>query len=65
VPKAKKGKVKVPIHPICHKTIHTNFTNSELARIGDKPSVIRENDAIAKFVSWVANKPADFNAPTR
>ncbi|MDZ4274362.1 MAG: HNH endonuclease, partial [Erythrobacter sp.] len=21
VPKAKKGKVKVPIHPICHKTI--------------------------------------------
>ena len=35
VPKAKKGKIKVPVHPICHKTIHANFTNNELARIGD------------------------------
>lgn len=65
VPKAKKGKIKVPIHPICHKTIHANFTNNELARIGDQADVIRDNPAIAKFVAWIANKPADFDAPTR
>ena len=65
VPKAKKGKGTVPVHPICHKTIHANFTNNELARIGDNPSVIHANPAIAKFVNWIANKPADFDAPTR
>ncbi len=65
VPKAKKGRAKVPIHPICHKTIHANFTNSELARIGDNVGAIRDSAAIAKFIAWVANKPADFDAPTR
>lgn len=65
VPKAKKGKGTVPVHPICHNTIHANFTNSELARIGDDVDRIRANQAIAKFVGWVANKPADFDAPTR
>jgi hypothetical protein len=27
--------------------------------------VIRDNPAIAKFVAWIASKPADFDAPTR
>lgn len=29
VPKSKKGRGTVPVHPICHKTIHANFTNAE------------------------------------
>ena len=65
VPKSKKGRGTVPVHPICHKTIHANFTNAELARIGDDPERIRENAAIAKFVKWVSSKPPDFHAPTR
>lgn len=65
VPKSKKGRGTVPVHPICHKTIHANFTNAELARIGDDPEALREKPAIAKFVRWVANKPPDFHAPTR
>lgn len=65
VPKSKKGRGTVPVHPICHKTIHANFTNAELARIGDDPERIRENEAVARFVKWVARKPADFHAPTR
>jgi hypothetical protein len=65
VPKAKKGKGTVPVHPICHKTIHANFTNNELARIGEDAATIRANPAIARFVAWIANKPADFDAPTR
>jgi len=24
----------VPVHPICHRAIHANFTNAQLARIG-------------------------------
>lgn len=65
VPKAKKGKAKVPVHPICHKAIHAQFTNNELARIGEDRARLLENAALAKFVAWVANKPPDFHAPTR
>jgi hypothetical protein len=65
VPKSKKGRATVPVHPICHKAIHTNFTNAELARIGDDPETLRENPVVAKFTHWVRGKPPDFHAPTR
>lgn len=65
VPKSKKGRVTVPVHPICHRTIHANFTNAELARMGDDLEQIRNHPALAKFLAWVANKPPDFHAPTR
>jgi hypothetical protein len=65
IPKSRGGKDKVPVHPICHQAIHSNFTNSELGRMGDALGDIRAQPAIAKFLEWVANKPADFHAPTR
>ncbi|WP_416832169.1 MAG: hypothetical protein ACMUJI_04715 [Erythrobacter sp.] len=55
----------MPVHPICHRTIHATFTNAQLARIGDDPEVLLQDPAIAKFVEWVASKPPDFHAPTR
>ena len=65
VPKAKKGRETVPVHPICHRTIHANFTNAQLARIGDDPAALAENETVAKFLRWIADKPPDFHAPTR
>ncbi|MBV7266590.1 HNH endonuclease [Erythrobacter ani] len=65
VPKSKKGRGTVPVHPICHKTIHANYTNSELARIGNDAEVVRSDPAVEKFMRWVAGKPPDFHAPTR
>ena len=53
------------MHPICHKTIHANFTNAELARIGEDRETLIEKEAVAKFLRWIANKPPDFHAPTR
>ncbi len=55
----------MPLHPICHRTIHANFTNAELARFGEDRDRLLENEAVAKFVHWIADKPADFHAPTR
>ena len=55
----------MPVHPICHRTIHANFTNAELARFGDDRDRLLENEAVAKFVRWIADKPPDFHAPTR
>ena len=61
----KKGRETVAVHPICHRTIHANFTNAELARMGEDRAALLEDEAVAKFVRWVKHKPPDFHAPTR
>lgn len=65
VPKAKNGRLKVPVHPICHRTIHANATNAQLARMhGDREALIGI-EGVARFLRWIAGKPPDFHAPTR
>ena len=64
VPKSQGGTRTVPLHPICHRTIHTAADNATLARLGTLDAV-RALPAVARFVAWVADKPADFHAPTR
>ena len=65
VPKAKKGRATVPVHPICHRTIHTNFTNAELVRFDGRRAPLLEHETVAKFLRWIADKPPDFHAATR
>ena len=55
----------VPVHPICHKTIHKYFTNAQLARIGTDRVQVLESEEVCRFITWIASKPADFNAPVR
>lgn len=55
----------MPVHPICHRTIHANFTNAQLARFDADREAMLDSDAVAKFVEWVSDKPPDFHAPTR
>lgn len=64
VPKSRGGRETVAVHPICHRTLHAQFSNGELARIGADVAVLRADPVIAKFVAWVAGKPPDFHAPT-
>ncbi|MEO0063256.1 MAG: hypothetical protein RLZZ08_1816 [Pseudomonadota bacterium] len=65
IPKSKGGKAKVPAHPICQKTIHANFTNAELSRMGDDRDAIMAREEMVKFVAWVKGKPPEFNAPIK
>jgi len=65
VPKAKGGRETVPLHPICHRTIHAHFTNAELARAAGSREVLLRNEAVGRFLRWIAGKPPDFHAPTR
>lgn len=65
VPKAKGGRDTVPVHPICHRTIHAHFTNAQLSRIGGERRALLASVEVAKFVEWVASRPPDFYAPTR
>lgn len=64
VPKARGGRRVVGVHPICHQALHANFTNAELARIGEDVEALRANAMVAKFLNWVAGKEPNFHAPT-
>ena len=64
VPKSRGGRVKQPIHPICHRTLHAHFTNAELQRMGGDLCALRTDPDIARFLAWIEGKPADFHAPT-
>jgi hypothetical protein len=64
-PKSRGGRETVPVHPICHRAIHAQFTNKELARMaedGESPAAAPD---MQRFLAWIANKPPDFHAPTR
>lgn len=65
LPKSEGGRRTVPVHPICHRTIHATLTNAELARAYADRAALRAQPAIARFLAWIADKPADFHAPTR
>ena len=62
VPKSRGGRDTVPMHPICQQMLITNFTNSELQRYGMDVEALLADPAVAKFVTWVANKDPDFTA---
>ena len=65
VPKSRGGRETVPVHPICHRTIHATLTNKELERGYASAEALRCHPEIAKFLLWIAGKDADFHAPTR
>lgn len=65
VPKSKGGRQTVAVHPICHRTIHANFTNAELSRGNGSRAQVLANETVFRFVMWVQDKPPDFHAPTR
>jgi hypothetical protein len=64
VPKSQGGRETVPLHPICHRAIHANLSNKELARLFPTIEALRGREDIAVFLKWIANKPPDFHAPT-
>ncbi|MFN3456265.1 MAG: HNH endonuclease [Novosphingobium sp.] len=64
VPKSRGGRTTEAVHPICHRTLHAVFSNTELGRIGTDLAALRASPAIARFLRWIADKHPDFHAPT-
>ena len=64
VPKSRGGRATVAVHPICRRTIESVFTNAELARSGGDRDKLADHPEIVRFMSWVAEKAPDFDAPT-
>lgn len=65
IPRSRKGKEQVELHPICHDKIHSVFTEKELAEYYNSVERLLESEAIRKFVAWVAKKPSDFYERTK
>jgi 5-methylcytosine-specific restriction endonuclease McrA len=64
VPKSRGGRATVAVHPICRRTIESVFTNAELARSGGVREKLADHPEISRFLTWVAEKGPDFDAPT-
>lgn len=65
VPKSRGGRAKVPVHPICHQTIHATLSNGELAAGYTTAEALRVHPDIARFLAWVEGKDPDFHVPTK
>lgn len=62
IPKLRGGKggETVLLHHICHKEIHATLSEAELARAFATIDALRAHPRLAKFIAWVAKRPADF-----
>ena len=65
IPKSKRGKDVIRIHKICHRKIHSIWTEKELAEYYNTPARIREYDEMVKFTKWVKKKPPDYYSGTK
>jgi hypothetical protein len=65
VPKSEGGTETVPVHPICHRTIHAFVPNRELATSYSTMASLRDRNDVQQYLRWIANKPPDFRAPTK
>ncbi len=65
VPRSRGGRETVLLHAICHRKIHSLFTEAEIAAGYSSIAALRAHPEIRKFVRWLAGKPADFRVRTR
>ena len=65
LPKSRGGRDTVPVHPICHRTIHAFVANRDLATSYATMDQLRAREDIGRYLRWIVDKPPDFRAPTR
>jgi hypothetical protein len=65
VPKSRGGVKTVWLHRVCHRQVHAQFTETELARSYASAEALRAHPVMAHFLAWVGDKPPDFNPPIR
>ena len=65
LPRVEGGRQSAPVHRICHRKLHTLWSERELARLYRTPEAIRAHPEIRRFVAWLRRKPPEFWAPTR
>lgn len=64
VPKTFKGTEQFPIHKVCHKKIHSVFTEKELYKSFNTWDALKAHSEIATFIVWIARKVPGFYTRT-
>ncbi len=64
IPKKFKGTEQFLIHKICHRKIHSAFTERELLQTFHTWEALRETEDIQAFIGWVAKKDPGFYTRT-
>jgi len=60
VPKSRGGKETEYLHKICHRKIHSIWTEKELEKEFNNAEKIKEHEEMKKFIKWVRKKEPDF-----
>lgn len=62
VPRSKGGRTTAAnvawLHRVCHRKIHAELTEADLAAGYASPQALRAHPGIARFLRWVARRPA-------
>ena len=64
-PKCRGGKETEWVHKICHRKIHSVFTEKELAKKYNTAESIKFHPEIIKFIKWVSKKDPEFYDKTK
>ena len=59
-PKCKGGRETEWLHKICHRKIHSLFTETKLAKTYNTSESFKDVPEMIEFVKWVSNKEPDF-----
>lgn len=59
-PKCKGGRITEWVHKICHRKIHSIWTESELAKEYNNAEIVKQHEEVIKFIKWVSNKDPEF-----
>ncbi|GAB3249612.1 HNH endonuclease family protein [Chitinimonas naiadis] len=60
MPRSHGGRLTIPLHKICHQTIHAVFSERELADYYHTIPRLLTHPDIARFVRWVSKRPDGF-----
>jgi hypothetical protein len=60
VPRSEGGRDAVPLHRVCHRKLHSLWTERELATAFSTPEAILAHPEIRRFVLWLQRKPPEF-----
>ena len=64
VPKTFKGTEQFPIHKICHRKIHSVFTERELYKSFNTWEALKTHPELHSFIEWVGKKDPGFYSRT-
>ena len=59
-PKTFGGKETTKLHKMCHRKIHSVFTERELDKYYHTVERLMENEHIRTFIEWISKKDPDF-----